>query len=582
MNTWPPLLGTTPFGLMRFLVIPSAYLAIAAAYIVLSTLYFSGDLADVLSGDFRNLEDLARTEVSKGLGFVLVTALLLALILHVETRRRQAVEIPFQRLVQSMADAVLIVRVSDNVIVYANPAAHTIFGYGENELVGQSTQAIHVAEDQRRSFLQAAEEMLSRGQTYYAEFQLRRKDGTLFATEHAVSTFNEATSTEFLVSVIRDMSGNKEMVERLRESKERFRQIAENISEVFWISDPEKNEMIYVSPAYEEIWGRSVASIYADPRSFIESIHPEDRERVVQAIERQSSGAYMETYRIIRPDGAVRWVRDRGSHVRNAEGEVYRIVGAADDITEEVDRERQLAHSARLTSMGEMAASLAHEINQPLAVINMASENAAMELETGEPDLAYVEERLHAVVEQVGKLRDLIDHMRTFARKDDGSFGAFDPADSIRGAVKLVEHNFAQAGIVLDVKFLEASPTVHGLPIRLEQALINILTNARDAILEKTARAPDAPRAIHVDCSTDGNALRIAVSDTGGGMPDDVRANLFEPFFTTKKGDKGTGLGMPIALSNITSLGGTIDAENVGEGCRITLSLPTLQSESLP
>jgi PAS domain S-box-containing protein len=123
----------------------------------------------------------------------------------------------------------------------------------------------------------------------------------------------------------------------LRESEERFRQLAENIREVFWVTNPSKSKTIYVSPAYEAIWARPVAHLLESPWSWLEAVHPEDRGRVSQAVARQAERNYDEEYRIIRPDGEIRWIHDRAFPVRNAAGEVDRIVGVAGDIT---DRKR--------------------------------------------------------------------------------------------------------------------------------------------------------------------------------------------------------------------------------------------------
>jgi PAS domain S-box-containing protein len=155
--------------------------------------------------------------------------------------------------------------------------------------------------------------------------------------------------SNLLARSIRYAIERKRAEEALRESEERFRQLAENIHEVFWMSDLEKNEMIYVSLAYEEIWGCSCKSLYRKPRSFVDSIHPEDRGAVIATFQKQAQGKPIAVeYRIMRPDGSVRWIRSRGFPVRNEFGKAYRVAGLAEDITE-----RKLAEEALKESEGK-------------------------------------------------------------------------------------------------------------------------------------------------------------------------------------------------------------------------------------
>jgi PAS domain S-box-containing protein len=120
----------------------------------------------------------------------------------------------------------------------------------------------------------------------------------------------------------------------LKNSEERFRQLAESIREVFWLTDVAENRMIYISPGYETVWGRSCEALYQSPDAWLDAVHPDDNERVRQALERQETGAYDEEYRIVHPDRSIRWIHDRAFPIRDTTGEVYRIAGIAEDITE--------------------------------------------------------------------------------------------------------------------------------------------------------------------------------------------------------------------------------------------------------
>lgn len=162
----------------------------------------------------------------------------------------------------------------------------------------------------------------------------------------SVSAREPEQQIRFCQTAITDITELTRSGDTLRESEERFRQLAENIREVFWITDPTKRQMIYVSPGYETIWGRTCESLYSTPESWIEALHPDDRPRVAEAaFTRQISGEYDEVYRIIRPNGAVRWIHDRAFPIRNNSGEVYRIVGIAEDISDRKHVEESLRES---------------------------------------------------------------------------------------------------------------------------------------------------------------------------------------------------------------------------------------------
>ncbi|MGK7875030.1 MAG: PAS domain S-box protein [Xenococcaceae cyanobacterium] len=157
-----------------------------------------------------------------------------------------------------------------------------------------------------------------------------------FDSVRTAKTWTEESIT--LLRLVGEIFANalqrKQANSALLHSEERFRQLAENIESVFWMTDTHKKQMIYVSPAYETIWGRTCTSLYTQPKSFLDTIHPEDRSRVIAALAKQVRGDYDEEYRIVQPDGEIRWIRDRAFPIENEAGEVYRVTGIAEDITE--------------------------------------------------------------------------------------------------------------------------------------------------------------------------------------------------------------------------------------------------------
>jgi PAS domain S-box-containing protein len=231
---------------------------------------------------------------------------------------------------------------SAGVTTFVNPTAARLLGYEPSELVDQPMHArLHHSRLDGSPYpanmcpIYAA---LQDGAVHRVSIDVFwRKDGTSMPVEYVSTPIVEKGVVAGAVVVFRDITERREAERAVEESQERFRQLAEHIKEVFWITDPAKDRIIYISPGYEETWGRSCESLYASPRSWMEAIHPEDRQRVLLAVGRQSLGIYREEYRIVRPDGSVRWIWDRAYPIRDASGVVYRIVGLAEDVT---DRKR--------------------------------------------------------------------------------------------------------------------------------------------------------------------------------------------------------------------------------------------------
>jgi PAS domain S-box-containing protein len=249
---------------------------------------------------------------------------------------------------------------TDSVVRFANTAVEELFGYPPDRLTGESLTEI-VPPRYREEYADAVRRYLRAGERTVdwnaVEFPARHRDGHEIPVSVSFSEFEEDGQQRF-VGIIRDVSDRVRMEEELRERERRFRQMAENIQEVVWMSDPEREEVFYANPAYEELWGHSVEALYDDPTAFLDAIHPEDRDRVETALTTQPTVGYDETYRVVQPDGAVRWVRDRAVPVENDAGEVYRIVGVASDITEHKEREQEHERALDLLDQTEAIADV--------------------------------------------------------------------------------------------------------------------------------------------------------------------------------------------------------------------------------
>lgn len=296
--------------------------------------------------------------------------------------------------------------------------------------------------------------------------------------------------------------------------------------------------------------------------------------------------------RLRRKDGSPVWV-DIVNSVVEYEGAPAVMVSAYDiseqKMVEEKRRElsklarrqeEQLVHSTRLAEMGEMAAGIAHEINQPLTGIKNYAKNAMFMLEEGAGDLEEIKNNLQLICGQVDRASRIIGQMRELAHRTERHFAPVDVNQKLRETVEFVMPQLRLSGVDVDFSPAATLPRVMGDGIRLEQVFLNLLTNARQAM-------EDAPhRRLTISTRTEANSewpVVIEISDTGKGFPPETASKLFAPFYTTKQARHGTGLGLSISLSIIKDHQGTIEAVGAeGQGATFTVRLPALAFDEAP
>jgi PAS domain S-box-containing protein len=380
------------------------------------------------------------------------------------------------------------------------------------------------------------------------------------------------TGAIFCLVLRHELSKRQSVQNRLVETNEIFRQLTGNISSVLWITNPEKNRMIFVSPAYERVWGRTCDCLYASAKSWLEAIVPEDRIRIAGAITtKQDLGLYDEEYRIERPDGRIRWIRDRAFPARNEGGEIYWIVGLADDITEMKKTQEALETANKIKS--DFLNVMSHELRTPLNIIA-----GYVEL-LREGVLGGVESRqveaLDRVTRQSRELLTLINGILDVTKIEGGAV-LLDAKDVDLG--EFLDELKADYGLPIskEIEILwqcpAPLPVIHTDAAKLRSIVQNLMNNAVKFTEAGT---------IGFSCRylAERGEVEFTVRDTGIGIPQEQLPQIFDLFWQADSSERrvhgGVGLGLYIVKKFTDLLGGRISVQSApGEGTLVTVVIP--------
>ena len=267
------------------------------------------------------------------------------------------------------------------------------------------------------------------------------------------------------------------------------------------------------------------------------------------------------------------WVwSDRG--VFDDHGALVEVQAVGRDNTEVRRSQQQLTQSAKMATLGEMATGLAHEINQPLNVMRMAIVNVLKRLSNGDAQIDYLTEKLQRIDTQVQRATRVVDHMRVFGRRSEIEQHPFDPSQAVEGTLSLLGEGLRGKGVELRISPMDFGVQVKGYVDQLEQVLINLMVNARDALLSKREKDPQLRPWIALHGEQDSRHVRIWVEDNGGGIDPRLLERIFEPFFTTKAIGVGTGLGLSVSYGIVENMGGQLSVANGEHGARFCVELP--------
>ncbi|MBN9487513.1 MAG: PAS domain S-box protein [Alphaproteobacteria bacterium] len=526
-------------------------------------------------GEVRHVEVRARRRIDER-GRVVSTGLIrdveerfkLELRIEEQVAALERIRGEYQSLVDSLSDLVYNVDIETGRITFANAAAADFFGTPIDQIVG--TSFLDRVAPEFRSVLErlARNDSHASGRAKLSRFRMRAADGSMRHVEARARYRIGENGRRIVTGVARDVERRVQLERRLQRETERLRSIVESSGALIVLVDSNL-DVVMVNLGFTTLTGLEPSAAIGRPL----------RDVLEAPIDSALGGPVSFAIKLAGRDGHPHLIAVTATPIRDDGDSVSNIVLVGVDETERHDAEQALHDAEHFATVGEMAGAMAHELSQPLQVINIACASALEEMteaiERGAlADQQYVQARLDRIAQQVETASRIVGDLRAFVRGTSSERPhPFEPARAIGNAVDLTAHSMREAGITLTSTVAADLPHVTGDIGRLEQVLVNLLNNARDA----------KGRRIDVIADTifhhERDFVRIVVEDAGHGIPADILPRLFVAFVTSKPRGKGTGLGLRVCRRILEEMGGSISAGNRPEGgARFEILLPALAS----
>lgn len=481
-------------------------------------------------------------------------------------------EAQYSGIIEASNDAIISIGEDQNISLF-NHGAEEIFGYSAGDIVGKSITEL-MPETFRKHHKSYVEEFSrdsknSRNLDEHTSIMGVRKNGEVFTASAAISKLSANGVMTFTI-ILRDTS-ERELVlqENMSIAQDMTRLVDTANAPIFGIDAYGKiNEWNQQSEKItgfikQEVIGQDlVAGYIADEYKLSVG------EILAQALIGRETANY--EFPLYTKSGDRVDILLNSTTRRDAFGKIIGVVGVGQDITELKHSQEQVIQSSKMATLGKMATSVAHELNQPLNVIRMAAGNSRRKISKGDIDPTYLSEKLSRIEAQTARASAIIDHMRMFGRETKEQRKKIDARKTVTNALELVGEQLRLTGVSVVVEFAEDCVFIFGEEIHIEQVILSLISNAQDAMADRSGEAKITLRVFE-----DEDGVHIILEDTGGGIPEGDLPRIFEPFYTTKTIAKGTGLGLSVCYGIVSDMEGTIVASNTLNGTKFTITLPS-------
>lgn len=424
------------------------------------------------------------------------------------------------------------------------------------------------------------EKVFSDGMSHYGETSGIGRDGMIhhwiFIASPLKNSEGEVVSA---IEMSLDITERKQLEKRLETSEKKYHSIFNNIPNPVFVLDNETLEIIDCNHRIQTVYGFSRNEVTG--KSFLDFFIDEEKGIMRR---RMKTALIMNQIRQKDKQGKKLWVDIWISPSEYEDKKVLLV--ATSDITKRLAAEQELIQAGKMATLGEMSTGIAHELNQPLSVIKTASDFILKKVNMkAEIEESILDRLLTKINSNVDRATKIIEHLRNFARKSDVNFENIQINEILKRAHEIFHQQLKVRGIETKWELAQDLPAVTADPGRIEQVFINLLVNARDAIEEKSEETGSKidDEKIEIETFTSDDHVVVRISDTGIGIPDDVREKIFEPFYTTKEVGKGTGIGLSISYGIIKECKGKIEVYSnpATGGTTFTLRFPFAKENNL-
>ncbi len=486
----------------------------------------------------------------------------------------QEAEHRYRLLFNQSPDAIVVVDPDTMLPIDFNDVALRLLGYTRDEFARIPFSQHEIQESPEE--IKAHIERIVRNGVDEFDTKLRTKDGRTREVLADVQAI-ELSGRVVFHSVLHDITERKIAEERLRRSESHLRLALRSARVGTWEWDIATNEVVW-SEGVEGIFGLEDGAFAGSYEAYLKLIHPEDRSAVEESIAGalQREEPYTVEHRILCPDGSVRWLEGDGRVIRDESGRAFAMAGTVMDITQRKLAEtrarpldNELAHVARVSTMGEMAAGLAHELNQPLTVISGYARTCADRIRRKRVSGKELLAPLEAIGQEADRAGEIIRRLWNLISKGETRRSPVDVNELLREIAAFMESECRQNDVTLRLESGPSLPPILADGIQIQQVVLNLARNACEAM----ARSRTGRRLTVRSSLAGPESVLVSVEDEGPGIPPEVIEHIFEPFYSTK--EDGLGMGLTISRSIIDAHGGHLSARNnAGGGATFEFTVP--------